>query len=527
MNRKLGIRISIFTLFLLFFIGVGTYFFTGLSARQKVSEINLYSLVPSNSIAVFETSNVTLLVKELKKLSCSKIFSTLKLSHIVNDLMEHFDQLVDPMPHGLSSSMNKVLISFHSLGSELDQVVYCCTTPEDEEWIEQQIHKKRPIAFPRKDVSYKGETLEIYPMGGDLFLCCYQSPGFFVASYSKKLIEQVIDTHISGHSILSDPVFGLTQDKKRAIGIASLYLKMQQTGWNKLDMKFDGDAIYLSGISVDADTSSSFVNALKEQYPITNFSGNEMPRSTYYISQMAISQLQYIAVNTARREYALATYPDEVKEMDIHMMHFLKKNTSGSLTAITFYPEDSVRRPLSLLSIPVKEAAKAEADLQLFLQNITSQIKIPTPGAAKLLQVGTKSYLLYPLPRNTVFSQLSGIEDTDLTAYALFYRNRLLLAPEPVSILSYITQLENANVIGNEIIYQECVSRLAPHFNYMVMANLSEVSSHPESKPRFIPSFFFQYGDFFSHFILSTQFVCNEGVIYPNITLTYKGHDLK
>jgi len=63
---------------------------------------------------------------------------------------------------------------------------------------------------------------------------------------------------------------------------------------------------------------------------------------------------------------------------------------------------------------------------------------------------------------------------------------------------------------------------MAPHFNYMLMTDLGVVSHHPESCSRFIPEFFFRHINFFSHFILTTQFVCKEGVIYPNLTLTYK-----
>jgi len=522
MNRKLRIKTLVISLFLLFFIGMGVFFYMGISARERVTEVDLYSLIPSGSTAVFETNDLTTLIKEINNAICSKELSSLGLSRIANDLREHFDELTMSAPHGLSPRMNRMLISFHPPGTDLDQVLYFCTTPRDEEWIEQQIQKNRPIDFPLKTASYKGEEIQICPMGGDVFLCYYKSAGFVAASYSKRLIEQVIDTRISGKSVLSDPVFGLFRDHKSFNSIASLHLKMKQVGWSELNLKFGRDAVYLSGITMDADTSSSFVNALKEQSPIELISGKEFPRSTYYMNEMSISQFEYIAANSAQREYALALYSDDVKRTDIHIMRFLKRNASNRLAGISFYPEDSIRRPLSLLYIPVKDSVKAEKDLHMLIQNDILQTKIPAPHKAQLLFAGSKSYYLYSLPQNTVFSQLSGINDADLNSYAVFYKNLLLIAPEPVSILSYITQVEKAQVIEGNNIYQECISHLAPHSNYMLMANIGEVSLHSESRSRLIPDFFFQHIDFFSHFILSNQFVYKDGVIYPNLTLTYK-----
>jgi len=527
MDRKLKIRILIISFFLLFFVGVGAFFYMGISSRERITKIDLYSLVPSDCSAVFETNDLTTLIKEIKNASIGKELPSLGLSRIANDLQVHFDALTMSAPHGLSSRMNKMLISFHSPGTELDQVIYFCTTPGDEKWLEQQIRKNRPIDFPIKTVSYKDKEIQICPMGGDVFLCYYKSAGFVVASYSKRLIEQVIDTQISGKSLLSDPCFLLSKDHKSFNSIASLHLTMKQMGWSELDLKFGHDAIYLSGTTMDADTSSSFVNSLKEQSPIEPISGKEFPRYTYYMNEMAVSHFQYIAANAAKREYALALYSDEVKRTDLHLMRFLQRNVANRLAGISFYPEDSIRRPLSLLYIPVKDSVKAEKDLQMLIQNVIPQTKMPSAHKAQLLNAGAKSYLLYSLPQNTVFSQLSGIKDADLNSYAVFYKNLLLLAPEPVSIFSYIAQIEKSHVIEKDSIYHECVFRMAPHFNYMLMTDLGEVSHHPESCSRFIPEFFFQHVDFFNHFILTTQFVCKEGVIYPNLTLTYKGEEKK
>lgn len=521
MDRKLRIKILILASILLSLIGAGVFFFTSLNARGRNAGINLYSLVPPNACAVFETRELSTLMKDLNYASFRKEFSNLKLSRIANDVREHFDELTASAPHGLGERLNRMLISFHSPGSELDQVIYFCTNPGDEKWVEQQIRKYRPIDFPSKNVTYKGHQIEILPMGGDLFLCCYKSSGFMTASYSKKLIEQVIDARLSGQSLLSDPLFSLSRDQKRLNGISTLYLKMKEVGWSELDLNLGRDALYFSGISMDADTSSSFVNALKLQVPIEHLSGKEFPESTYYINQTAVSEFKYIAANASRRQYALTDYPDYVREADVNLMHFLMGNVAGSMMALSFYAADSVRQPLSLLAIPLKDSIQTESELRMLLQNNSMQRKMSV-SPTEIFYTGNKSYRFYSLPQNTLFSQLSGIADADFKSCAVFYKNYLLLAPKPIDIISYISQVETLPSVGESTLYKKYGARLAPGFNYLLIADLAELSHFPESRSRMIPDFFFSHGEFFSHFILSVQFVCKDGVIHPSMSLTYK-----
>jgi hypothetical protein len=517
MNRKLRIKILAISLFLLFFIGVGAFFYMGISSREKITEVNLYSLVPSGCNAVFETNDLTSLIKEIKSTEYIKILPLLKLSRIANDLIGHFDALTKSAPNGLSPRMNKMLISFHTLDSETDQVIYFNTTPGDEKWLEQQIEKNRPIDFPVKKVSYKGEKIRICPLGGDSFLCYYKSAGFIAVSYSERLIKQVINTHLSGKSVLNDPSFGLSQDHKSYNSIASLHVKSKQFGWSDLNIKFGRDAIRLSGTCADTDTSSSFINALKEQSPVDNLSKKELPRYTYYANEISISKLEYIAANSARQEYTLAPCAENVKEADIHLMHFIKAHAADRLASLSFYPEDTVRRPLSLLYIPLKDSLKAEKELRLFLPD-----RKQATVKSQILYAGNQSYQLYLLPKNTIFEQLSGIKDADLNSYVVFYKNLLLLAPDPASILSYITQMNNVSILKFDNPYNECISRMAPHLNFMQMADLEDVNVHSDYRSRFIPDIFFLNADFFSHFILSSYIVCKDKVAYSDIRLTYK-----
>jgi hypothetical protein len=204
-------------------------------------------------------------------------------------------------------------------------------------------------------------------------------------------------------------------------------------------------------------------------------------------------------------------------------MYFLKGNVAGSLTGFSFCSDDSIQRPLSLLCIPMQNSVKAETDLRLFMQSHSIKSESFAGGKIQLFNTGNRSYRFYSLPPSTIFSQLSGIKDTDLNTYALFYNDKLLLAPNPVSALSYISQVEKGNIIEKDSIYKENISYLDTHFNSLLITDLGKLALYPEYRSRLIPDFFSQHMNFFSHFILINQLVCHDRKVYPNLIFIYKG----
>lgn len=511
MSRKLRIKILVVTLILLFFAGVGGFFFRALTVRGKVVGKNVYSLVPLDATAVFETTDLTLLLSDFKKLRSSSNFSAFNESMLITTLQQCFSSNSVDKFRLLTADINKLLVSFHAPYSEYDQVIYVATNPGCEDHLKRFFTHKSTLKFPERTTYYKGEKIEVYPMGGDLFLCYYKVPGFAVASYSIKRIDQVIDAYLSGKNLHGDQHFSCSQDDKSVNGIATLQLHSNQLGWSKLDIKIGSDAIYLSGISQPTDTTGMFISALKKQIAITKSKDSLYPRSTYYISRMAISQFQSMFASTAQRVYGATSYSAKVKEMDMYIAHFLKENVLGEATGIAFYPQDSVRRPLSVLAIPVKELSKAEKELRQ-LAGVNSQI----------LHTNKAKYPLYILPRNTMFTQLCGLRDLDLNSCLLFYKDKLLFAPQPFDLLSYINQLESGKLIDKKTLFQECISRLAYNYSYTFIADLGEVSLHPQVYPQLLPSLFKRSSEFFGHFIFSSQFVCKDGIVYSNMTLIEK-----
>lgn len=497
MNRKLKIKIMLVALVLLFFLGVGTFFFRALTVRGKLIGVNAYSLVPLDASAVFETTDLTTFMTDFNKLKCSKDFSTFKESILISTLQECFKTTSVANFRSLTTGINKLLVSFHAPYSEYDQVIYVATNPGYEDHLKRFFTNRSTLFFPSRTTYYKGQKIEVYPMGGDLFLCYYQLPGFAVASYSIKRIDQVIDTYLSGNNLLEDKHFSCSQDDKSFNGNATLQLRSKQLGWSKLDVKFGSDAIYLSGISQSSDTAGMFVRALKKQIAIAKSKDSIYPHSTYYISRMAISQIQSMLTCTT--------------QTDMYVAHFLKENVLGEATGIAFYPQDSTRRPLSVLAIPIKEVAKAEKGLYQ-LAGVTFQ----------KLRTNKANYPLYTLPQNTIFTQLCGLGSVDSHSCLLFYKDKLLFAPQSQDLLSYITQLESGRLIDKKTLLQECISRLAFNYNYALIADLGKVALHSQIYPQLLPSMFKRSSEFFGHFIFSSQFVCKDGVVYSNMTLIEK-----
>lgn len=511
MSRKLRIKIVWVSLILLFFVGVGGFFFRALTVRGKMVSTNVYSLVPRDASAVFETTDLATFMSDFDKLKCSKDFSAFKESILISSLQQCFKSHSIDNFRIFTADVNKILVSFHAPHSEYDQVVYVASNPGCEDHLKQLLAAKSTLSFPLRTINYKGEKIEVYPMGGDLFLCYYQLHGFAVASYSIKRIEQVIDTYLSGNSLLEDKHFFCSQDNKTVNGSTTLQLCSKQLGWSKLDVKFGSDAIYLSGISQVSDTAGMFVSALKKQTAITKSKDSIYPHSTYYISRMAISQIQSILASTAKRVYCVASYSDDVKAMDMYVAHFLKENVLGEATGIAFYPQDSIHSSLSVLAIPMKNVAEAQKGLHK-LAGVTSQI----------LHTNKASYPLYQLSRNTIFTQLCGLESSDLHSYLLFYKGRLLFSSQLQGLISYINQLDCGKLIDKKTLFQECISRLAFNYNYTLIADLGETALHSPIYPQLLPSMFKRSSEFFGHFIFSSQFVCKGGVVYSTMTLVEK-----
>lgn len=539
MKLRTVMKIAVISSVVLLCTGFAMFSFFKLSAAEDQNDFNLYTLVPPTTSAVFETDDLAGFMQDINELSCSKNHQFLHISKLFSYLKLHLSTVLDEMPHGLSRQMNKVLLSFHEPDNDRNQVLYCSLGSDDKELVENFIQKYTTSSYPTKLFVYKGEEIRIYPMADGDFLACYYTPEFLILSHQKKLIEQVIDARLSQKSLLHDTSFMEVHTPKKNPVAATVYIRMHSLdvgkmvdhahtpisfgGWTEFDMKMRGDVIYFSGISHNSDTCSTFMNMLCKQQPVRGFPGDILPASTFFFSKRSVSDLASMLRFTEKQEYSTATYSEFIRERDEAFSRYLQENGEHDLMTCLFQRGDTITQPAAVMSVPVRDVTEAERLLRRLTEGVSPEENMPPLPRMTYCYTATQTYPLHVLPRNTLFSQLSGITKSALYVYATFYGGRLLLAPDPDSLSRYIHYLDKGEVLEGTPAYVEGTNGLSDSYNFMLMTDFSDIFRQSDDYIRLVPNFFYRGADFFRHFILCTQFICTDGVIYPNVILLYKG----
>ena len=257
---KLGMVLSV----VLFCTAVGLYGFAKLSMTDKSKDVNLFELVPAdNCIGVLESDNINYFLNEFPQLNYSQELDNFRFPGLFNYVLGGLTEYTTNTAHGLSSKMSRVVVSFHTPGSPRDQVVYFRMGDSDERTLGDMLQKRAPKNFAPKKERYKGKTIYVYPLGNDDFLAVYSEAGFFVVSYQKRLIEQVIDAREDEEKALfNDPVFAKAMRKKKSHNFLTLYgrtpsmpfLQADGNCWSEFDFHMNSDVVYLTGDTFMPDT---------------------------------------------------------------------------------------------------------------------------------------------------------------------------------------------------------------------------------------------------------------------------------
>lgn len=145
---------------------------------------------------------------------------------------------------------------------------------------------------------------------------------------------------------------------------------------------------------------------------------------------------------TARQEYTTSTYSDYIRDRDGELLAFLKDNAGGELVTCLFHSADTLANPCAVMSIPLKDVQQAERVLQGVLRSAPKEVDGPPKPRTTFCKTPSRAYTLYVLPRNTLFTQLTGITESALYVYACFYGERLILAPDAESLATYVRCLD-------------------------------------------------------------------------------------
>lgn len=527
------IRAVIGAILILSAVFAGIYSYLQLANREKGADTDLFSLVPENSLAILETNNVSELMENIGGVSFAGEYDSLHISDLLGFLKNNIDLLKANTAHGLSSQMNQMLLSFHEDGGPRDQVLYGKLGTGDEELIENLIRRISNPRFPARTIDYQGEEIRIYPLGKEEFLACYFQPGFYAVSFRKKRIEEVIDAYKHKKSILNDEIFTRFLREEKSFSSASLYIKAQNipvgsdngnkygsfhlSRWTAFKINMKGNALYLTGNCIDTDTCNSFENRLKNQHPIEIYPAGNLPVSTSFFYQLAISDFSdSYPVSRCRKSPAS---PDDVPaENDSLFFSFLADNAGEELRFIIFHDDRQPTTLRKVMNIELKNEMIAEEKLKTILRDIRTSTKRKT----KSTWINGRSFKTYQIPENTVFSRFSSNPVYRSQTYGCFYNGNLLVSPSDSCIFSYIRQIESGKTLAGDAFHEKCISTLSSQSAYLSITDMEDAVLHPEIYGQLMPRFFIDHKEFFRHFLLTIQFTTANGNAYPYIVLLHK-----
>ena len=248
---KLGTIVSI----VLFCLAIGYYAFMKLEGTGREREMNLFSLVPSDCVAVLESNDVNGFLDNRPMLNYGNKLNEIRFPGLFQFMLKKLNEYTNESVHGLSSRMNRLLVSFHDSSSLEEQVVYWGMNPDDKKMLLNLLKECGYDTFLPKREDYRGEVIDIYPLGGGEFLATYSKRGFMVMSYQKRLIEHVIDACLDETSLNDDESFTQILKKKKTKTLFSLYghssfmpfLGLGKACWCEYDFQMNSDVLYLTG----------------------------------------------------------------------------------------------------------------------------------------------------------------------------------------------------------------------------------------------------------------------------------------
>lgn len=254
---KIGTVISV----LLFCFAVGFYAFMRLEATGRSRDVNLFALVPSNAVGVLECDHIQEVLEQTSMLNYNQELNDFHFPGLFDFFLSELDLYVEDKDHGLSEPINHCLVSFHEPISPRNQVVYFQMGNADEQMLSDIFRNYAAGHFLPKEETYRGKTIFVYPLSHEEFMAAYIEDAFFVISYQKRLIEEVIDAQLDGTSLNEDTIFSPIIARKKSFGFLTLYtqnpsmpfLKTDQPCWCEYDFHLNSDVVYLTGETFEGD----------------------------------------------------------------------------------------------------------------------------------------------------------------------------------------------------------------------------------------------------------------------------------
>ncbi len=527
------IRISLIVCIVLLCTGFAVYSFMRLGAMDERRDFNLYTLIPQDAEAVFETGRVADLIERIDNMACSRDNHFLYASDLFSCAKRFLQVLMEEEPHGLSWDMNEMLISFHNPDLKNGQVLYCRLGEDDRRLLEACITRYTVSGYSSKSVDYKGQTIDIYPLADGRFLAVWMKRDFLAVSFQKRLLEQVIDTwKRKNDSLAGLDVFRAAGADRREEDKAVVYVRWNassassgaETGkplWLTFHLKFAEEGIYCAGVADGDVTADTCRLAFLHSPPLKGFSGNELPASTILYKKYALSPSK-TEIECLLRQMKADSVPATARSVafDEALAEYFQSEAGSRMLSCSFLSGDSTdRRVSTVLSLTMPDVVHAQGELHQLLYTF-SQGRYAFYKSFSAA-TGVPGLRLYRLPAHRLTARLAGYANLPSWTYACFYRGRLLLSPDEQGLSAYITAMEQMDVLGTVPSYEEATEKLAPVYHALVMADMAEVVTHSSCYRDQLPDFFLAHADFFRHFRISIQLCYVEGTVCPNLVFLY------
>ena len=292
---KLGTILSV----LLFVLAVGYYAFMRLDMMDRNRDVNLFSLVPSSSVGVLESSNVHTFFDDYSMLNYGDELERMQFPGLFNFLIHGLNMYAGDNAHGFSHQMNQIVVSFHQPVTPHNQVVYFRLGMADEQLLSDMLQEYMHGNFLPKEEEYRGKKILIYPLSHDEFLATYTEDGFVVLSYQKRLLEEVIDAQLDETALGYDAVFSRALERKKSKDFLTLYgrsssipaLDLGDKSWSEYDFHLNSDVVYLTGdtfVSEDTVEKEHISRCLKD-IPVVKeeglFVSAQKDSTSYYMDE--------------------------------------------------------------------------------------------------------------------------------------------------------------------------------------------------------------------------------------------------
>ncbi len=281
MRLRTVAKLSVVVSVLLFGVAVAFYAFTQLDLAKRNREVNFYSMIPDNCMAVLESDHLDSFLNGFPSLNYSQEIDNFEFPVLFEFFLHELNEYATQNAHGLSSQMSRLMVSFHQPGTVRDQVIYFQMGASDEQMLEEVLQEYTSSDFLAKEETYRGKKITIYPVGHDEFLAVYVKDGCVALSYQKRLIEQVVDAQLDQTSLGEDAVFAQILEKKKSDPSLTLYtrsaslplLDEETPCWSEYDFHLNSDVLYLTGEMYREENWED----LDENHPVWNevFGRNE------------------------------------------------------------------------------------------------------------------------------------------------------------------------------------------------------------------------------------------------------------